>query len=63
LNPTDLDNRLRVAEAVVREAGRVAAEHFARRELLRIDRKGAQDLVSEADRACDAGVVSRQLCT
>ena len=32
--PTELDHRLRVAEAVVREAGRVAADHFARRELL-----------------------------
>jgi len=53
LNPTDLDNRLRVAEAVVREAGRLAANHFARWELLSIDRKGAQDLVSEADRACE----------
>src|SRR5437868_4671117 len=31
------------------EAGRVAADQFARRELLSIDRKGAQDLVSEAD--------------
>jgi len=58
LNPADLDNRLRVAEAVVREAGRVAADHFARRELLRIDRKGAQDLVSEADRACEDLIVA-----
>ena len=59
LKPTDLDNRLRVAEAVVREAGRVAADHFARRELLKIDRKGAQDLVSEADRACEDLIVAR----
>jgi myo-inositol-1(or 4)-monophosphatase len=58
LEPPDLDNRLLVAEAVVREAGRVAAEHFARRELLRIDRKGAQDLVSEADRACEDLIVA-----
>lgn len=50
---TDLDHRLRVAEAVVREAGRVAADHFARRELLAIQRKGMQDLVSEADRQCE----------
>ena len=53
LVPTDLDHRLRAAEAVVREAGRLAADYFARRELLSIDRKGAQDLVSEADRACE----------
>jgi hypothetical protein len=51
LKPTDLDHRLRAAEAVVREAGRLVADYFARRELLSIDRKGAQDLVSEADRA------------
>jgi len=58
VNPTDLDNRLRVAEAVIREADRVAAEHFARRGLLKIDRKGAQDLVSEADRACEDLIVA-----
>ena len=34
LQPTVLDNRLRAAEAVVREAGQLAADHFARRELL-----------------------------
>src|SRR6266404_10006377 len=59
LEPTDLDHRLRAAEAVVREAGRLAADHFARRELLSIDRKGAQDLVSEADRACEDLVGAR----
>jgi len=37
----------------VREAGQLAAEYFARRELLSIDRKGAQDLVSKADAACE----------
>jgi myo-inositol-1(or 4)-monophosphatase len=56
--PIDLASRLGAAEAVVREAGRVAADHFARRELLRIDRKGAQDLVSEADRACEDLIVA-----
>lgn len=55
---TDLDHRLRVAEAVVREAGKLAADHFARRELLHIDRKGAQDLVSEADRECEDLIVA-----
>ena len=58
LSPAELDHRLRVAEAVVRDAGRLAAEHFARRELLSIDRKGAQDLVSEADRACEDLIVA-----
>jgi len=59
LDPTDLDNRLRAAEAVVREAGRLAADHFARRELLSIERKGVQDLASEADRACEDLIVGR----
>jgi len=58
MEASELDNRLRVAEAVVREAGRVAADHFARRELLSIQRKGAQDLVSEADRECEDLIVS-----
>jgi myo-inositol-1(or 4)-monophosphatase len=57
LAPVDLDHRLRVAEAVVREAGQLAADHFARRELLHIDRKGAQDLVSNADRECEDLIV------
>jgi myo-inositol-1(or 4)-monophosphatase len=58
LRPTPLDSRLRAAEAVGREAGRLAADHFARRELLSIDRKGAQDLVSEADRECEDLIVA-----
>ena len=58
LEPTDLDHRLRAAETIVREAGRVAADQFARRELLSIDRKGAQDLVSEADRVCEDHIVA-----
>lgn len=39
LEPTDLDHRLREAEAVVREAGRLVADYFPRRELLSIDRR------------------------
>lgn len=58
MQPDVLDYRLRAAEAVVREAGRLAADHFARRELLSIDRKGAQDLVSEADRECEDLIVT-----
>jgi myo-inositol-1(or 4)-monophosphatase len=55
---TDLELRLRVGEAVIREAGKLAAEYFARRATLTVDRKGAQDLVSEADRACEDLIVS-----
>jgi myo-inositol-1(or 4)-monophosphatase len=57
MTPAELDERLRAAEAVALEAGRLAAGHFARRHLLRVDRKGAQDLVSEADRACEDLIV------
>jgi fructose-1,6-bisphosphatase/inositol monophosphatase family enzyme len=56
--PTGLDNRVRAAEAVVREAGPVAADHFAQRKRLSIDRKDAQDLVSEADCACGDLIVA-----
>jgi len=59
LTPAEFDHRLVAAEEVVREAGRLAAWHFARREALRVDRKGAQDLVSEADRACEDLIVER----
>jgi myo-inositol-1(or 4)-monophosphatase len=54
----DIDLRLRAAEAVVREAGKLAADFFSRRSSLTIDRKGAQDLVSEADRACEELIVA-----
>ncbi len=59
VNPADLDARLRVAEATIREAGKLAERHFLRRESLAIDRKGAQDLVSEADRESEALIVAR----
>lgn len=58
LTPSELDLRLRVAEAITREAGQVAARYYARRDALTIDRKGAQDLVSEADRACEDLIVA-----
>jgi len=54
----DLDARLAAAEAAIREAGDLAAGYFSRRETLLIDRKGAQDLVSEADRACEEQIVA-----
>lgn len=54
-----LDHRLRTAQDVIREAGRLAADQFVRRDTLTVDRKGTQDLVSEADRACEELIVSR----
>jgi myo-inositol-1(or 4)-monophosphatase len=37
-----------------REAGELALEFYRKRHLLAIERKGRQDLVSEADRACES---------
>jgi myo-inositol-1(or 4)-monophosphatase len=59
VTPAELDRRLLAAEEAVREAGRLAARHFARRERLAVDRKGAQDMVTEADRACEDLIVER----
>jgi myo-inositol-1(or 4)-monophosphatase len=58
VRPTDIAARLAAAEPVVRRAGRIAADFFARRATLAIDRKGAQDLVSEADRSCEDFIVA-----
>ena len=54
-----LERRRQVAEAAIRDAGRLAADYFARRQELAIVHKGAQDLVSEADRACEELIVAR----
>ena len=57
LTDAELRGRLKIAEKIIREAGGVAAGHFGRRTSLVVDRKGRQDLVSEADRACEALIV------
>lgn len=54
----DLDEAARAATAVIRQAGRLATDFFERRQTLSIQSKGAQDLVSEADRACEDLIVS-----
>jgi len=59
LSYLNLKQRREAAEAVIREAGTLAADYFARRSSLSIDHKGAQDLVSEADRASEALIVGR----
>ncbi len=56
---TDLDRRLEAARSVIRETGARAMRDFARRDSLVVSRKGAQDLVSETDRACEEEIVSR----
>jgi myo-inositol-1(or 4)-monophosphatase len=43
---------------VTREAGALAAEFYQRRALLSVERKGLQDLVSEADRATEELIVT-----
>jgi myo-inositol-1(or 4)-monophosphatase len=57
VTPAELDERLAAAETAARAAGELAAAQFVRREQLSVDRKGAQDLVSEADRACEDLIV------
>jgi myo-inositol-1(or 4)-monophosphatase len=57
----DLGLRHRYAQGVVREAGQVALERYRRRETLTIERKGRQDFVSEADKACEAFVMGALL--
>ncbi|TNF21412.1 MAG: inositol monophosphatase [Rhodobacteraceae bacterium] len=46
----DWDDRARFAVALSREAGSLAQEYFSGRSSFRVDRKGAQDWVSDADR-------------
>ncbi len=55
----EIDHRRDVARAVILEAGQLAADYFHRRDRLAVSRKGAQDLVSEADRGCEEFTVSR----
>jgi myo-inositol-1(or 4)-monophosphatase len=47
---TDLDHRLDAAVRIACEAGQLALRHFRSLELLNIESKGHQDLVSNADR-------------
>jgi myo-inositol-1(or 4)-monophosphatase len=42
---------------VVREAGQIALDRYRKRETLTIERKGRQDFVSEADKACEVFVI------
>lgn len=49
----NLGLRFRFAQGVVREAGQVALDRYRRRDSLTIERKGRQDFVSEADKACE----------
>jgi len=61
MDQNELGLRYRFAQGVVREAGQVALERYRRRESLTIERKGRQDFVSEADKACEEFVIGALL--
>lgn len=53
----DILRRLDAAVPIVREAGGHALRRYAERGSLKIERKGVQDVVSVADRECEAIIV------
>ena len=53
-----LEERHRIAMSVTREAGALAADFYHRRASLPVERKGLQDLVSEADRTTEDLIVA-----
>jgi myo-inositol-1(or 4)-monophosphatase len=53
-----LEERARVAEDAVRQAAVLAMDFFGRRGELKVDSKGLQDLVSQADRDCEAVIAT-----
>ena len=55
----ELKRRLDITERIAREAGTLARTWFDRRDRLRIETKGPQNLVSEADRAVEALIRER----
>ncbi len=59
MDRAELNRRLAVAEQIARAAGTLARSWFDRRERLRIETKGPQDLVSAADRAVEALIRER----
>jgi myo-inositol-1(or 4)-monophosphatase len=61
MDQSALGLRYRFAQGVVREAGQMALDRYRRRESLAIERKGRQDFVSEADKACEAFVAEALL--
>ena len=53
MNDADLELRLRFGQAIAVEAGQQAKEQYLRRHELKIESKGVQNFVSEADRLCE----------
>jgi myo-inositol-1(or 4)-monophosphatase len=61
MDRNELGLRYRFAQGVVREAGQIALDRYRRRDNLVIERKGRQDFVSEADKACEEFVAGALL--
>jgi myo-inositol-1(or 4)-monophosphatase len=63
MDSVDLSRRFHAAQAIVREAGQQALFWYRQRGQLTVERKGPQDVVSRADRECEAAIVEslRQL--
>ncbi len=59
MDRTELKRRLAVTEQIARAAGTLARSWFDRRDRLRVETKGPQNLVSEADRAVEALIRER----
>jgi len=59
MNDPELLARYEIAQTVAREAGEVALSYFRRFEGLRVTKKGAQDMASEADIAVEALIRER----
>lgn len=55
----DFPERMAFAERLCREAGQVGLDYFQNRGALQVDRKGAQDWVSEADRKVELFIRDR----
>jgi myo-inositol-1(or 4)-monophosphatase len=59
MNSQDIEARARAGLAATEEAGRLAADYYRNRERLAVEAKGVQDMVSEADKACEELIVAR----
>ncbi|MGH6874728.1 MAG: inositol monophosphatase family protein, partial [Aestuariivirgaceae bacterium] len=57
----DLTERYRLAQDVVRKAGELAMRYYGRGEALGVSSKGVQDMVTEADKACEKLIVEAVL--
>jgi myo-inositol-1(or 4)-monophosphatase len=59
MDDTQISERFSAARTIVREAGGLALGYFRDRRSLAVETKGAQDVVSDADRAVEAMILDR----